>query len=153
MRYRGWGGQVLDTLTSAGLPDPAAVLRAWERVLFPPAPPPSPPPCFLLSTGPIYSRAITVAVLAALAADLEHQHHPSTRQRGPTSWLNRPVPPPDDLSSDQPRNKLLGLLFLKNPSGPLDGCLWIPDSRSDRWFRLCGRMFRRPFWTLIPLEK
>lgn len=63
---------------------------------------PRAPASSLLSTGPIYSRAITVPVLGALAADLEHQHHQSTRQRGPTSWLNRPVPPPDDLSSDQP---------------------------------------------------
>lgn len=46
----------------------------------------APPPGFLLSTGPIYSRAITVPVLGTLAADLEDQHHQSSRQRGPTSW-------------------------------------------------------------------
>lgn len=63
----------------------------WCRCMgtcpFPPLHPPlAPPPGFLLSTGPIYSRAITVPVLGALAADLEDQHHPSSRQRGPTSW-------------------------------------------------------------------
>lgn len=60
--------------------------RSMGTCPFPPLHPLAPPPSFLLSTGPIYSRAITVPVLGALAADLEDQHHQSSRQRGPTSW-------------------------------------------------------------------
>lgn len=94
--------------TSGGFLKPAAAVQtsihAWEHVLFPPA---VTPPYFPHHPLPaIYRANLKLHYYNSCTWCVGGRFRTSTPsinpQMGPTSWLNRPVPLLDDLSSARP---------------------------------------------------
>lgn len=127
-------------LWTVGLLKPAAAVQishpgmhAWERVLSPPA---VPPPCIPRPLPAIYRANLKLHYYDSCTQCVGGRFRTSTPSinppMGPTSWLNRPVPVPDNLSSDEAKLRSCNYSqnFLLSVSPLAKNLFWRPFNTS-----------------------